>query len=412
MVESLRKSGYEEVSFGEKADLYVVNTCTVTSKASYQSRQLLRRAHRINPEATIVAAGCYCEIEAQKIASLGIATHILGNVEKLHLTDYIGKSASLTKPLIVVSGIKNSRHSELIELDNFPGRTRAFLKIQDGCNTFCTYCIVPYTRGRCRSVPEDKILKQIERFVSHGFKEVVLTGIHLGKWGADLKPRHSLASLLKTILSTFSGCRFRISSIEPPELNEDIITLMVEYSNFCKHLHVPLQSGCDQILKKMHRPYSSRYYFDLFWKAHKLVPGLAWGLDVIVGFPGETEEFFSETYKFIKELPVAYMHVFPFSPRSGTPASRLPEQVPGQIKKRRAALLRELSNLKRKEFLSTFRGNTLDVLVEGMSKKNGNYSYGLSSNYIRVYFNDTTLLPNTLVNARIVDLFENGLLGI
>ncbi|RLB03036.1 MAG: tRNA (N(6)-L-threonylcarbamoyladenosine(37)-C(2))-methylthiotransferase MtaB [Deltaproteobacteria bacterium] len=411
ITDSLKRFGYKQVSFTEKADIYIVNTCTVTSKASYQSRQMLRRALRLNPEAIVVAAGCYSEIEAKKIASLGIATHILGNVEKLNLERYLERPGSLSEPFIKVSAIKRTSELEAVTLEDFPDRTRAFLRIQDGCNTFCTYCIVPYTRGRSRSLRRSEVLKQVENFISHGFKEIVLTGIHLGKWGEDLSPSDTLSSLLAELLTKFPECRFRISSIEPPELTDNILELMAERSNFCKHLHVPLQSASKEILKTMHRPYSPEYYWDLFWKAHSTIPDLAWGLDVIVGFPGETKTHFSETLKFIEELPVSYLHVFPFSPRERTPAARFPEQVPGREKKRRVRLLRELSNRKRREFMSKFVGKTLEVLVEGQSKKIKGLSYGLSSNYIRVYFEGKQMQSNTFALVKIEKLIDNGLSG-
>ncbi len=409
--ESLTKGGYKQVEFKDSSDIYIVNTCTVTSRAGYQSRQLLRRALRKNPDAVIVAAGCYSEVEAQELASLGIATHILGNIEKLNIESYIKRPASIENPVIAVSKTKTSRVIKPGVLERFPGRTRAFLRIQDGCDSFCTYCIVPYTRGRSRSVERAQVMKQIESFVEHGFREIVLTGIHLGKWGLDLVPRESLSTLLEEVLGKFPGCRFRISSIEPPELTGDILILMSEYPNFCKHLHVPLQSASDRILEKMHRPYTSHFYEELCLKAHNLIPDLSWGLDVIVGFPGETEELFRKTYEFIYNLPIAYMHVFPFSPRSHTPAAHFPDQVPGEEKRRRAAVMRELSLQKRKRFMARFVGKTLEVLVEGTSKKDSAYLYGLTSNYLRVLFDNCRIQPNTLVEVRIEKLVEHGLLG-
>ncbi len=411
ITESLAKSGYRQVDFTGQADIYIVNTCTVTAKASYQSRQLLRRSLRLNPHSIIAAVGCYPEVEADKIASMGIATHILGNLEKLNIVRYLELPGSLREPLVKVSMTKSTSSLELFPLEKFPGRTRAFLKIQDGCNTFCTYCIVPHTRGKSRSLKRRDVLIQIEHFIARGFKEIVLTGIHLGKWGEDLTPTESLSSLLEEILISFPGCRFRISSIEPPELTEAILTLMAEHDNFCKHLHVPLQSGSDEILRRMHRPYTAGYYLELFRRAHDMVPELAWGLDVIVGFPGESEDLFSETYELLKDLPLAYMHVFPFSPRNHTPAVHFPGQVPAKQKKRRAAILRELSNVKRKEFLSRFLGKILHVLVEGKFSEDKNYFQGLSSNYIRVYFKRGKAEENSIVRVIAEKLFENGLLG-
>ena len=411
ITESLAKLGYVQVEFYEQSDIYIVNTCTVTSKAGYQSRQLLRRALRTNPEAIIVAAGCYSEIEAQKLASLGIATHILGNVEKLNIESHINHPATAQNPYIAVSGTKTIRNVKTILLENFPGRTRAFLKVQDGCDAFCTYCIVPHARGRSRSVEKKEIIKQVERFLEHGFREIVLTGIHIGKWGEDLNPRQSLSFLLEEILEKYPECRFRVSSIEPPEVTEDILELMARYPNFCRHLHVPLQSGAGVILEKMHRPYTPEFYEQLFRKAHGMIPDLSWGLDVIAGFPGETEELFRQTYQFIDRLPVAYMHVFPFSPREHTPAARFPHQVPGPDKKRRASLLRELSARKRKEFMAGFVGKTLEVLVEGQSRKDPRYLHGLSSNYLRIWFEAGDVKPNTLVRVKIEKVKENCLMG-
>lgn len=410
--ESLEKSGFLYVPFNSVADIYIVNTCSVTSKASFQSRQLLRRAKKLNPEATIAAIGCYSQVEAEELSRLQTSTHILGTAEKSNIVDFLMVPGIFSNPFTKVSGTRNCKLFTPQPIDKFSEHTRAFLKIQDGCDAYCSYCIIPYSRGGSRSLPCEDIQNQVERFLRQGYKEIVLTGIHLGKWGNDFTPSLSLYFLLDKIGQALTSCRLRLSSIEPLELTEEILNLIARQSQFCPHLHVPLQSAAPDVLKRMNRPYSPEEYEERFWKSYKLIPDLAWGADIIAGFPGETREDFLKTYVFIEKLPLAYIHVFPFSPRPNTPAANFPKQVEGSEKNKRTALLRKLGIKKRKEFYSRFIGKRLEILVESENKTHRGLYQGFSPNYLRVLFPGSSNNINKRIMVKPEKYSAGSLLGV
>ena len=284
--ESLVEADYLIGPFTEPASLYCINTCTVTSKAAMQSRQLIRRAIRLNPKAQVVAMGCYCQTAADEIAAIPGVTHILGTTEKLELLEYISQPQEDTQPHIHLKDARKADDPAPLLFSSFAQRTRAFLKIQDGCDAFCSYCIVPYARGRSRSITMAPTLDQVARFLENGYQEVVLTGIHLGQWGLDLKPQKELALLVRAILDRCPPPRLRLSSLEPGEITPDLLELMGSEPKICPHLHIPLQSGDVTILGRMNRHYHPDFYRELVLEATRLVPGLAVGADVLVGFPG------------------------------------------------------------------------------------------------------------------------------
>ncbi len=382
LIETLIRAGLKQVPFREQADVYIVHSCAVTAKAGFQSRQLLRRARRANPGALIVAAGCYAQLDSERIAREQLATHILGNSEKFDLASLLSngnRSAPCDVAKIACTG-------SCPEFTNLPvskmhtGRTRAMLKIQDGCDSFCSYCVVPLVRGRCRSLGRAETLDQMERLVEAGYEEIVLTGIHLGQWGRDLDPPQSLSKLLRAIDSRPHPPRLRLSSLEPMEIDDELIGLISSLSWICPHFHIPLQSGDSEILNRMRRPYDPSHYSGLVTRIHGAVPDAAIGADVMVGFPGETERQFENTCELIESLPISYLHVFPYSPRPGTPAAGFSEQVRSDVLKRRAAALKELGARKKREFRQQFVGKILEVLIE---KKLGLELWeGLSGNYI------------------------------
>jgi threonylcarbamoyladenosine tRNA methylthiotransferase MtaB len=410
-LEVLEGAGYQLVSFRDPADLYIVHSCSVTSNAAYQSRQLLRRARRTHPCATIALVGCDAHVEGDRIASEQLATHILGNTEKVDLIKWLAKPGRFDAPCCAIGDPR-----EAITLAPLPvhrmhlGRARAFLKIQDGCDAFCSYCIVPHTRGGSRSLPAPEVRAQLDRFLSLGYSEVVLSGIHLGQWGKDLGPGQSLASLLREIGEGASPSRLRLSSLEPMEWTSDLLSIIARAPWICPHFHVPLQNGDPDILKAMARPYSPAQYREVVQELRLRFPQAALGADVMVGFPGETEKQFLNTYNLIKELPLTYLHVFPFSPRPGTVAAHMPGRITGQELKQRGKALRDVSFNKRVAFESSFVGRQLEILPE--SEERPGWWKGTSANYLKVLFpSSKDVSAARPVRVCISSWTKHGLLG-
>ena len=390
-------------------NLCIINTCTVTQKASMQSRQAVRQFIRSNPKAQIIVTGCYAQTEPDELKKIDGVHHIIGHGDKHNIPDIVlSQEKGLPSPSLTLRNILHEHHFKQIPVTVFGNRTRPFLKIQDGCDTFCTYCIVPYARGPSRSMPLESILKNIHCLKQTGFHEVVLTGVHLGAYGLDLSPQTSLTALLDHIRDSNAIDRVRLSSIEPHELTQDIIKLVAETDIFCPHFHIPLQSGDDRILKKMHRPYTSSFFIDLIVKIKDHVSDAAIGVDILIGFPGETEKAFENTYSIIEKLPVTYLHVFPFSPRPGTPAGKYPQKVPQKTIKARCEKMRRLGNEKKRIFYGTFIGKTVKVLIEGKREKATGLLKGITSNYIPVHVVGKDDLFNTLVQVKIKKIRKNN----
>jgi threonylcarbamoyladenosine tRNA methylthiotransferase MtaB len=374
------------------ADLVIVNTCTVTRKAAMQSRQAVRRAVRDNPAARVVVTGCHAQTAAAELAAIEGVDLVVGNRDKHRLPQQIldGIPDCVSSPAPTVGeDIAGVREFDALPAIAHGSRTRPFLKIQDGCNAFCTYCIVPHARGRSRSLPLEEVLQQIDRLGRLGYHEVVLTGIHIGCYGQDLTPPTGLVALLNRIRDAGSIDRVRLSSIEPAELSDDIIDLAAadpdSAGRLCPHFHIPLQSGDDGILKRMHRPYTRDDFRERVDRIAARLPDAAIGVDVLVGFPGETEEAFENTYALIRSLPVAYLHVFPFSAREGTPAFTYKEQVPAAEIKRRCQRMRRLGADKRRAFYQRHVGQRIRVLIEGTRDRIDGSLKGLSDNYLPVH---------------------------
>jgi len=385
LLEVLKLAGYQIVSFRQRADIYIVHSCAVTARAGSQSRQLLRRARRANPDAMVVAAGCYAQLEGERIADERLATHILGNPGKLNILDWLNRPASFEQPCLALDRSPRSCFKfEILPVSGMhTGRTRAMLKIQDGCDSFCSYCVVPHVRGRSRSLPVDLVLAQMEQLVCAGYQEIVLTGIHLGKWGRDFEPELSLSHLIERIGSQRRPSRLRLSSLEPDEFDSELLGVISSAPWICRHFHIPLQSADSEILARMRRPYNPQYYAELVSQIHSVFPDASIGADVLTGFPGESEKQFENTLTFIEDLPLSYLHVFPFSPRPGVAAARFPGLIHGVELKRRAAVLQALSRLKKRAFRERFIGRSLDVLIE-TGVQPGLWE-GLSDNYIRMF---------------------------
>lgn len=410
--ELLSRANFEIRPFTEEADLYCINTCAVTSRAAMQSRQLIRRAARRNPGAKIAVMGCYSQIAGEEIATIPGVTHILGTTEKLALLDYISQGEPHTTPCIHLADARYAPDPPPLVFSTFSNRTRAFLKIQDGCDNFCSYCIIPHARGRSRSIPSESILNQMERFLDHGYQEIVLTGIHLGQWGFDLKPHEEFIGLLQSILGHCPPPRLRLSSLEPGEISPDLLALIASEPELCPHLHIPLQSGDATILGRMNRHYHPDFYSEIVLEAIHRIPDLAVGVDVLVGFPGETDERFQNTYRLIESLPVAYLHIFPFSPRPGTTAAAMGEQISPAVIRQRSRLLRELDKAKRLTFLQRFLGKIRPVLVENRRDGASSMRCGFSDNYLPVLVQADSAMENQIVMAKLERLEGTKLVAI
>jgi threonylcarbamoyladenosine tRNA methylthiotransferase MtaB len=407
------QSGFEEQGltvspFNKPADIYVINTCAVTAKAAAQSRQLIRRAQRTNPRAKVVVTGCYAQIDPEKIREIETSPiSIVGNANKHQLFDVVLSDNATGKHF---NDIALQKEISLLPVKRFPGRTRAFLKIQDGCNNFCSYCIVPYARGRSRSLALDRVLEQALCYADQGHREIVITGIHVGHYGLDLKPPLHLFGLLKKLSAMTPKVRYRLSSLEPSEINRDILEFMAEANNFMPHLHIPLQSGSNTILKKMNRRYTVKQFTEKVIYGKEMVPEAAIGVDVVVGFPGETEEDFLQTHDLLTNLPITYFHVFPYSKRPGTPAAKMKDQIPAKIKDERVAILRKLDHKKRSTFYGSRIGEVHNVLVESEKSADG-LAKGFTDNYIPVHFESGPENINRIVQVKLKKLEERYVVG-
>ena len=394
MTEQLAGAGYTIVPFSEPADIYVVNSCTVTARTDAETRRLIRRARRLNPQARIIATGCYAQVAPGDLERMPEVDSVLGNREKQDIARLVVTGETR------VSDIAGELIADPLHLSSFSEHTRAFLQAQNGCDSFCAYCIVPYARGRSRSVALDDVLAGVANLAANGYQEVVLTGIHLGAYGLDLTPRRSLTELVRRIDADRLVPRLRIGSVEPNELGDDLIGLMARSEIICPHLHLPLQSGSDTVLTRMGRRYTAAQFRELVGKITAEMPDAFIGADVIAGFPGETDEEFRETLDLVRELPFSDLHVFPYSRRSGTRAATMPAQVASHIIKERAERLREVAGEKRSLFLERFVGRELSVLVQGYNDRK-RICRGLARNYLTVAFPGSAGMENREVTVRV-----------
>jgi len=401
--ETLATPDWQPAEDSEAAELYIINTCAVTQKAAMQSRQAVRQAIHANPQARVVVTGCYAQTEPQALTKIEGLDYIVDQAGKQKLAEMIGRGELTKCPRPVIFEAAPGAAPAFAAAKPVPSahRTRPFLKIQDGCDAFCTYCIVPYARGRSRSMALSAVLESIAELVAQGVREVVLTGIHLGLYGRDLKPACGLWQLLQAIAWLKSSIRVRLSSIEPLELTGDLLSLVARSDRFCRHFHIPLQSGDPAILKRMGRPYSPEFFGELVQKIRTMMPDAAIGADVLVGFPGETEAAFANTASLIERLPVSYLHVFPFSARPGTAACEFTDTVPAGTIKERCRRLRHLGQQQRTRFYRSFIGQRAAVLAEGKRDPATGLLKGVSANYLPVLFAGNDSLKNTIVHVTI-----------
>lgn len=396
MLKIFNEAGYQEVDFKEIADVYVINTCTVTNTGDSKSRQMIRKAIRKNPQATVCVVGCYSQIAPEEIEQIEGVGVVLGTQHRKDIVKYVDEYLKTGKPVIKVDNVMNLKKFEDLNIDRFKN-TRAFLKIQDGCNNFCTYCIIPYARGRVRSRDKDSVLNQAKTLVANGYVEIVLTGIHTAGYGEDLD-NYSFYDLLVDLVKIDGLKRLRISSIETSQISDEIINLIGSNDIIVDHLHIPLQSGCDATLKRMNRKYTTSQYLEKINKIRNYLPNIAFTTDVIVGFPGESDEEFEETYNFIKEVNYSELHVFPYSLRRNTPAAKMKDQVDDKIKHERVNRLLELSKELNRDFALKQIGKTLKVLFE---KRDGDYLVGHASDYLKVRVKTTDNLIGEIVEVKI-----------
>lgn len=405
MSEQFEKAGYSMVPFTQTADIYVVNSCTVTARTDAETRRLIRRARRLNPDARIIATGCYAQVAAGELEQMPEVDSVLGNREKQDIIGLVETGQSR------VSDIAAERTTGPLRLESFAEHTRAFLQAQNGCNSFCAYCIVPYARGRSRSVPLADVLQGVRDLALNGYREVVLTGIHLGAYGLDLTPLATLTDLVRRVDSERIVPRLRIGSVEPNEISEELLALMAHSEIVCPHLHLPLQSGCDSVLKRMGRRYTTDFFRNLMQRISAALPQAFIGADVIAGFPGESDTEFEETLQLVNELPFSDLHVFPYSSRPGTKAADMPAQVPAHVTRIRAERLRAAAAEKKRAFLQRQVGRELKVLVQGYDAKKG-IRRGLSRNYVNVAFVGHSELINTECTVRVTEVGGSGVIGL
>ncbi|MDH3393960.1 MAG: tRNA (N(6)-L-threonylcarbamoyladenosine(37)-C(2))-methylthiotransferase MtaB, partial [Desulfobulbaceae bacterium] len=385
--------GLKLVEMSAKPDVCVINTCAVTGKAGAQSRRLVRKILREHPKARVVVTGCFAQIASQEIVELADRPIcIVGNGYKHILVD-IAVASQHCDLEMYMGDIGTRKDICDLPVRRFADRTRAYLRVQDGCNRFCSYCIVPYSRGRCRSQSPDKILEQVEVFAAEDYKELVITGIHTGAYGHDLEPRMELLDLLKSIANRFPEMRYRLSSLEPTEISDELLDFMAGSDCVMPHFHIPLQSGDDGVLKQMNRRYTGADFAAIVNRCAAKLPGAAFGIDVLVGFPGESEEAFQNTFNLLDSLPVTYLHVFPYSPRPGTVASSMPDQIPAPVKDERVAILKQLDHKKKTEFYAQQVGSVHKVLAENAKNKHRKMR-GFSENYVPILFKAPAEIAN------------------
>ena len=409
-----RRAGYEVVDFGSPADVYLINTCVVTNTGQRKSRQIINRAVRHNPLSLIVVTGCYPQTAPEEVRAIAGVDVIIGNQERARIVELVEQALENKQTEILDNVQKMTVDTKFEELGvgTETDKTRAFLKIQEGCNQYCTYCIIPYARGPLRSRSLESIRSEVAKLVEAGYKEVVLIGIHLGCYGKELakEGKHiTLYDAVQAVLSVEGMCRVRLGSLESVEVEPLLLELMANEPRLCKHLHLPLQSGCDKILQAMHRPYDTARFTQLLQQIRAQVPDVAITTDIIVGFPGETEEDFATTLAFAEKCGFAKMHIFPYSKRKGTPAEKMPNQVDEAVKGERAARLAAVDEKLHQAMLKQMVGKTEEVLFE--QPVDAVHMEGLCGPYLRVVVPGTSELANTIAQVKITGIVDDWLTG-
>lgn len=409
MIQAFLEKGYKIVDFTEKSDIYIINTCTVTSISDKKSRQMIRRTKQLNPEAIVVVVGCYAQVAKDKLEEIKDIDLILGISEKTEIIKYVEEEIKERNPKTYISDVMHQKQFVDFGSVNYTDKNRVAIKVQDGCNQFCTYCIIPYARGRIRSRKIENVKKEVEDLAQKGIKEIVITGIHVASYGKDLEENIGLIDLLEEINKIDGIERIRLSSLEPTLITEEFVKRLSKLAKICDHFHLSLQSGCNETLKRMNRHYTTEDFKKATELLRKTYPNVALTTDIIVGFPGETEEEFNITYDFLKEINFYKMHVFKYSPRHGTKAEKMPNQIDGNIKEERSKKLIELSDKNEINQNKRYINKNLDVLIEEFEE---GYYKGHTTNYIMVKIQENTNnLQNKIVTVKIIDNEGIDLIG-
>lgn len=418
MQEQFIKSGYQVVGFQQHSDVYVVNTCTVTNLGDRKSRQMIRKAHRINPNAVIAVVGCYAQQAAEEVLSISGVKVAVGTKNRNRIVEYVEMAEATESSINAVEDIMKVREFEDTPIEAFDGKTRAVLKIQEGCNQFCSYCIIPYARGPIRSRKPKSIMDEVHRLADAGFQEVVLTGIHIASYGRDLKPIDGndlqptdLLELLEYIHKVEGIQRIRLGSMEPTLLSDEFVRTVRELPKVCRHYHISLQSGCDATLKRMNRKYTTAQYWEIVGRLRREIPEVAVTTDIMVGFPGETQEEFSDTYAFAEAIGFSKIHVFQYSPRAGTPAASFENQVPAECKEQRSRKLIDLGHQLEQAFMKQFIGREAMVLFEEEHADRDGFYEGYTDQYVRVMVQGDSELEGRLLPVMIKEIDVDSLIG-
>lgn len=399
MTQKFMEKGYEVIEHSKKADIYIINTCTVTNMSDRKSRQMLRRMKEQNENAIVVAVGCYAQVAKEELKKIPEIDLVLGNNEKLKITEYVEDYIDKNENQFEIEDVMHSKEFYDFGDVTFTEKTRAVIKIQDGCDRFCSYCIIPYARGRVRSRKPESVVSEIEKIAKEGIKEVVITGIHIASYGKDFKNDYRLIDLLEELNKINGIERIRLGSIEPLLITEEFVNRLKKLEKVCHHFHLSLQSGCNETLKRMNRRYTIEEFKEIVERLRNTYKDVMLTTDIIVGFPGENEEEFEETYKFLKDIKFYKMHIFKYSPRKGTKAAEMKEQVNGNIKEERSKKLIELSDENEKEYNEKYIGKEVEILFE--EEKEGLYK-GHTQNYILAYYKTNKKLENKIVRVKCI----------
>nr|WP_300002180.1 tRNA (N(6)-L-threonylcarbamoyladenosine(37)-C(2))-methylthiotransferase MtaB [Tissierella sp.] len=402
--------GYEIISETEAADVYVINTCTVTNLSDRKSRQFIRRVKKLNEDSVVAVVGCYSQVSPEEIEDLPFVDVIMGTTERNRIVDLCEMAKQESRKFNIVKDIRTNKEFEKLEIDNVNSKTRAYIKIQDGCNQYCSYCIIPYARGPIRSRGLEDIVEEAQALSLAGFKELILTGIHVASYGKDLKEL-SLINVIERIAEIEGIERIRLSSVEPNLIDEEFMKRIVATGKVCDHFHLSLQSGSDSVLKRMNRKYTAAEFKEKADIIREFMPHAGLTTDVIVGFPGETDEEFLETIEFVKEIQFSKIHVFKYSPRKGTPAADSKEQINGLVKNERSKTLISLAETLTEAFNSKFLGKKLEVLFEEENPARAGMYEGYTTNYIRVKAMSNTDMIGNIKEIHIIDYQEEILIG-
>lgn len=413
MAEKFIREGYKVVDFTEVADVYVINTCTVTNMGDKKSRQIIGRSRRLNNDAVIAVVGCYSQIAPNEISAIEGVDVVLGTRNKGEIVYWVNRAIDEQTQIIQVTDniIKNNVFEDL-NIEEYQDKTRAFLKIQDGCNRFCSYCLIPYARGGVCSKKPERIVEEVTKLAQHGFKEIILSGIHTASYGVDLEDNITLVDILEKIEDIDGIERVRIGSIDPTFFTEDVKNRIIKLKKLCPHFHLSLQSGCDETLKRMNRRYTSKEYEDIVIMLREAFENVSITTDVIVGFPGETEDEFNKTFEFLSKIKLSKMHIFKFSPRKGTKAASMENQIDGTIKEQRSKVLINLNNKNENDFMKKFEKTTTSVLFEEeIEGKEGLYQ-GYTPNYVKVVAkSSSSSIIGEILDTKILNIKNDVLEG-